>query len=110
MPFCLSPRPAASDLECWQLPPASAQVPVGTAVPSPHFPLPPTPVLADEQSEPVQEAQLVDNWHSIHPSYFLLSLLHPRKAQMPQLLQGRIGSQQGRLRAIWIVMEVQSVF
>lgn len=71
-------------------------------VPSPHFPLPLPPTLTDEQSpsEPVQGTQLVDSWHSIHPSYFLLCLLHPKKAQMLQLLQGRIGSQQGRLRAI----------
>lgn len=78
----------------------------------PLTPLPLTPALADEQSlsEPVQGAPLVGSWYSIHPSYFLLCLLHPKKAQMLQLLQGRIGSQQGRLRAIWIAMEVQSVF
>lgn len=44
------------------------------------------------------------------PSLLLLCLLHPKKAQILQLLQGRIGSQQGRLRAIWIAMEVQSIF
>lgn len=54
-PFCLSPRQAESDLECWQLPPTSAlvelfgQVHTGTAVPSPHFPLPLAPNLRVSQ-------------------------------------------------------------
>lgn len=100
---CLFSCPAESDLECWQLPPASAvvqqfgQVHIGTAVPSPHF------LLLWHQ-----RWQMNNLWvsqfreRSIHPFYFLLCLLHPKKAQMLQLLQGRIGSQQGRLRAIWI--------
>lgn len=99
MPLSL---PSWVRLECWQLPPASAvveqfgQVHPETAVPSPHF------LLLWHQRWQMNNLRVSQfREHSIHPFYFLFCLLHPKKAQMLQLLQERIGSQQGRLRAIW---------
>lgn len=68
MPFCLSPCQAESDLECWQLPPASAplelfdQVQIGTAVTPPSCShMTATLVGKQSQSELVQGAKLVDS-------------------------------------------------
>ncbi|NXW21420.1 SCML2 protein, partial [Circaetus pectoralis] len=65
MPFCLSPCQAESDLECWQLPPASAplelfdQVQIGTAVTPPsRSHVTATLVGKQSQSELVQGAKL----------------------------------------------------